>query len=248
MGTPGLTYHPPLPVDSRPIPHAQSPDGLSFVASTEDGVVKCFDVRKGAGSKAELWAIKAHAAAASALDFCPAAHEILATGGQDKLVKLWDVSGAEPAMVGKRNLQLGAIFDVRFSLDSPHLLAAGGSKGKLGMWNTLELESMQSRMPEAQAALGEDGRVLSGAVAGMGKLDVNSDTDEDEDSGRGRGFAAHRREDEREEEEEDDYDDDDDDDDDDEAEAQAAPASSSALAGGRAKKLKGKGKVKRRHR
>ena len=70
---------------------------------------------------------------------------MLATGGQDKLVKLWSVKGSAPTLVAKRNLQLGAIFDVAFSRDSPALLAAGGSKGKLGIWNTLELEEVSAR-------------------------------------------------------------------------------------------------------
>lgn len=70
---------------------------------------------------------------------------------------------------------------VKFSEDSPALLAAGGSKGKLGIWNTLETEAMQQRLPNAKAALADDGRVLGGAVAGMGALDVNSSDDEDEE-------------------------------------------------------------------
>ena len=163
-----------------------SPDGFSFVASTEDGLVKCFDVRKGGGKDSSpddgcLWSLQAHTGATSALDFCPGASDILATGGQDKLVKLWTVGGAEPSLVGRRNMQLGAIFDVSFSPDSPTILGAGGASGKLGVWNTLELEGMQERLPQAEAALGEDGRVLSGAVAGMGKMDVNSSDDEDDD-------------------------------------------------------------------
>ena len=61
------------------------------------------------------------------------------------------------------------------------LLAAGGSKGKLGIWNTLECEEVQAKLPGAHAAIGEDGRVLSGAVAGLGALDVNSSEEEEED-------------------------------------------------------------------
>jgi len=70
---------------------------------------------------------------------------------------------------------------VSFSPDTPSLLAAGGSKGKLGVWNTLEQEAMQQRLPDAQAALDADGKVLSGAVAGMGELNVNS-SDEESDA------------------------------------------------------------------
>ncbi len=70
---------------------------------------------------------------------------------------------------------------VKFSEDSPALLAIGGSKGKLGIWNTLEAEAMQQRLPDAKAALSNDGRVLGGAIAGMGALDVNSSDGASED-------------------------------------------------------------------
>ena len=70
------------------------------------------------------------------------------------------------------------------------LLAAGGSKGKLGIWNTLELEEIQAKLPAAEAALGSDGRVLSGAVAGMGALDVNSSSDEEGEDGEGGGSGG----------------------------------------------------------
>jgi len=162
-----------------------SPSGMSFVVSSEDGVVQCFDVRKAADGSgaAALWSMQAHSAAAAALDFNLAATDILATGGQDKLVKLWSVNGAQPMPVGRRNMQLGAIFDIAFSPDSPTLLGAGGASGKVAVWNTLELEGMQERLPHAEAALGEDGRVLSGAIAGMGNLEVNSSDDEDDEGG-----------------------------------------------------------------
>lgn len=76
-------------------------------------------------------------------------------------------------------MQIGGIFDLSFSRDSPALVAAGGAKGKLGVWNTLELEEMQSLLPNAEAAIGIDGRVLGGAVAGMGALDVNSSSEDE---------------------------------------------------------------------
>jgi hypothetical protein len=65
----------------------------------------------------------------------------------------------------------------------PQLLAAGGSLGKLGVWNTLETAPMQERLPGAEAALDEDGRVMGGAVAGMGALDVDSSDDGEGEEG-----------------------------------------------------------------
>jgi periodic tryptophan protein 1 len=153
-----------------------------FAVSSEDGSVRCFDARK---EGAPLWTLAAHKKAASSLDYNPSVAGILATGSADKTVKLWDVSGAAPALLATKDMDIGKVFSVKFSPDSATLLAAGGSKGKLGVWNTLEQEAMQARMPEAQAALDEEGRVLGGAVAGMGALDVNSSDEEDGEEGAG---------------------------------------------------------------
>lgn len=153
-----------------------------FAIASEDGSVRCFDARK---EGAPLWTLMAHKKAASSLDYNPLAVGVLATGSADKTVKLWDVSGATPALLATKDMELGKVFSVKFSPDSASLLAAGGSKGKLGVWNTLEQEAMQERLPDAQAPLDEEGRVLGGAVAGMGALDVNSSDDEDGEEGGG---------------------------------------------------------------
>ena len=63
----------------------------------------------------------------------------------DKKAKLWSFEGNKPSMVAARQMSLGAIFDLRFSRECPALLAAGGSLGKLGVWNTLETQAMQAR-------------------------------------------------------------------------------------------------------
>ena len=60
------------------------------------------------------------------------------------------------------------MFDIKFCADAPTLLGVGGGKGKVGIWNILELEVIQQHMPQARAALGEDGRVMGGAMAGEG--------------------------------------------------------------------------------
>ena len=110
------------------------PSGDSFVVSSEDGLVKCFDARS--GGTQPLWSLQAHREATTGLSFCPAAPDILATGGQDKLAKLWALPPSTdpsqpPRLLGKRNMMLGALFDIKFSLDAPALLGAGGSKGKV---------------------------------------------------------------------------------------------------------------------
>ena len=63
--------------------------GHSFYVTTEDGVLRCFDVRKAATASADpaaalLWQVKAHSVAASGLDVCPGAPNIIATGSQER--------------------------------------------------------------------------------------------------------------------------------------------------------------------
>jgi len=154
----------------------------NFAVSAEDGSVRYFDARSESGP---VWQTRAHAKTTSSLSFNHVAKGVLATGSIDKTVKLWSVSGAQPKQITSHDAGVGKVFCVSFCADSPALLAVGGSKGKLAVWNTLEVEEMQQLLPECEAPLGDDGRVLGGATAGMGALDVNSSSDEEDGDGDG---------------------------------------------------------------
>ena len=157
-------------------------DANYFAASSEDGIVKYFDARV---DKKPVFTLQAHDGACSSIDFNPEVAGLLATGGMDKKAKLWSVEGNRPSMVASREMGLGAIFDLRFSHECPALLAAGGSLGKLGVWNTLETQAMQALMPTAQAPLDDEGRVMGGAVAGMGVMGLDSEDEEGEEGEEG---------------------------------------------------------------
>uniref|UniRef100_A0A0E0L6E7 Uncharacterized protein n=1 Tax=Oryza punctata TaxID=4537 RepID=A0A0E0L6E7_ORYPU len=91
----------------------------SFVVSLENGMVQAFDKRRASSnqnSSLPMFTLHAHDKAVSSITFGPSAPNLLATASTDKL---------------------GAIFSVSFSMDSPFLLAVGGSKGNLKVWNTL---------------------------------------------------------------------------------------------------------------
>ena len=60
------------------------------------------------------------------------------------------MTAGAPEELASRDLKVGAIFDVRFCPDAPALIAAAGSKGKVALWNGLELEPMQKRLPNAR--------------------------------------------------------------------------------------------------
>ncbi|CAA0815533.1 Transducin/WD40 repeat-like superfamily protein [Striga hermonthica] len=112
----------------------------SFVVSLENGTVTGFDIRK-ASSKASSqpeasFTIHAHDKAVCTIAYNTSIPNLLATGSEDKMVKLWDLSN-QPSCIASKNPKAGAVFSVSFSEDCPFTLAIGGSKGKLQVWDLL---------------------------------------------------------------------------------------------------------------
>lgn len=120
----------------------------SFVVSLEDGTVKGFDIRAASSDSSSesksSFTLHAHDQAVCSVSYNFSAPNLLATGSTDKMVKLWDLSNNQPSCIASTNHKVGAVFSVAFSEDSPFLLAVGGSKGNLVVWNTLD-ESGVSR-------------------------------------------------------------------------------------------------------
>ncbi|OMO56219.1 hypothetical protein COLO4_35734 [Corchorus olitorius] len=118
-------------------PHTE----YSFVVSLEDGTIRGYDIRAAKSDPSSeskpSFTLHAHDKAACTLSYNPVAPNLLATGSMDKMVKLWDLSNNQPSCVSSRNPKAGAVFSISFSQDNPFLLAIGGSKGKLGVWDTL---------------------------------------------------------------------------------------------------------------
>lgn len=112
-----------------------------FVVSLEDGTVQGFDIRAAkSGSASDLkpsFTLHAHDKAVCTISYNPLTSNLLATGSTDKMVKLWDLSNNQPSCLVSKNPKAGAIFSVSFSEDNPFLLAIGGSKGTLELWDTL---------------------------------------------------------------------------------------------------------------
>ncbi|KAL5580304.1 hypothetical protein UlMin_012746 [Ulmus minor] len=112
----------------------------SFVVSLEDGTVKGFDIRAATSNpdseSKPSFTLHAHDKNVCSISYNPLVPNFLATGSEDKMVKLWDLSNNQPSCVASRNPKAGAVFSISFSVDSPFLLAIGGSKGRLEMWDT----------------------------------------------------------------------------------------------------------------
>ncbi|CAN6825652.1 unnamed protein product [Brassica oleracea var. botrytis] len=126
----------------------------SFVVSLEDGTVKGFDIRTAqAGSDSNLkpsFTIQAHDQdkGVSSISYNISAPNLLATGSMDKTVKLWELSNNEPSCIASHkpkapsgnclfNTAASLFGTISFSVDNPFLLAIGGSKGELHVWDTV---------------------------------------------------------------------------------------------------------------
>lgn len=112
----------------------------TFLVSLENGTVGGYDVRSGTVDPLQgkaLFTIHAHEKAVCSLAYNTAAPNLLATASTDKMVKLWDLTGNQPSCIASTNPKVGAVFAASFCKDAPFLLAVGGSKGNLHVWDTL---------------------------------------------------------------------------------------------------------------
>ncbi|CAE6409530.1 unnamed protein product [Rhizoctonia solani] len=165
-------------------------EAMSFYVSLEDGNVHYFDARTlstllASGSlpapTKSRFTLSAHTGAASALDVNPHVRGCIATGGADKLVKVWNVQldgdAVNASMVTSRNLEVGKVFTVGFSPDDPLTLAAAGSKAKLQVWdigaNAGVRKSFGPRLPVRQG--GWERNREGGGIVGVQSDNEESD-------------------------------------------------------------------------
>jgi periodic tryptophan protein 1 len=123
---------------------------LTKQVSLENGLILAYDSRTLSNSKSAAqpkYTLSAHDGAAAALDINPHIRGCIATGGMDKLVKIWNITDEETegekgrkrdiSLATSRDLGLGKVFTARFSPDpdTPLTLAAAGSKATVQIWD-----------------------------------------------------------------------------------------------------------------
>ncbi|KAG6841154.1 hypothetical protein C0991_001282 [Blastosporella zonata] len=166
---------------------------LRIQVSLENGLVLNFDVRTLPSNLDNpcpaRFTLSAHDGAVSSIDVNPHIKGCIATGGTDKLVKVWNVT--DDVEGGKRNVSLvssrdlgvygqGKVFSTIFSPDDPLTLAAAGSKAKLQVW---DVGANMGARKAFGAKLREAGRVLrekeasSGGVVGVASDEEESDVE-----------------------------------------------------------------------
>ncbi|KII85153.1 hypothetical protein PLICRDRAFT_166713 [Plicaturopsis crispa FD-325 SS-3] len=163
----------------------------SFYVSLENGLVLNFDARTlpsdlSLASPARF-TLSAHDGAVSALDVNPHMRGCIATGGTDKIVKVWNVleegegEGGRRgvSLVTSRDLGVGKVFSAVFSPDDPLTLAAAGSKAKVQIW---DVGANLGARKAFGAKLAQAGRTLrereNGGVIGVASDDEDGSEDE----------------------------------------------------------------------
>eukprot|EP00347_Sterkiella_histriomuscorum_P014628 403360154 len=113
----------------------------NFVISTESGIVVGYDTRN---PKEALFEMQAHEKSCTNVTISPHAPNMMATCSLDEYVKVWDVAAAgQPKLVGYRKMGMGELFSLSYYKDIPWVLAAGGSKGELAVWDTEESDKIK---------------------------------------------------------------------------------------------------------
>lgn len=154
-----------------------------FYVTTEAGTVHYYDARivpTEEGFSKPVWTLQAHDGAVSAFDVNLTVPDLIATGSDDKHVKLWDISDNRPNMVVSRNLDVGRVFSAQFAPDAEvgFRLSVAGSNGSLQVWDTSTNAAVRRafsgrvKMPEGE---------IKERMIRVTKDD--SDEDDDEDGG-----------------------------------------------------------------
>lgn len=111
----------------------------------------CCDIRNTASN---LFQFAAHDVTTTSLSFSPRVRGLLATSSIDKTVKVWDVSSvhsssdasstARPQLVAYKSMNVGKLLAMQFYGDDPFVLATGGDKGMVAVWECDELSAIES--------------------------------------------------------------------------------------------------------
>lgn len=101
-----------------------------------------YDIRN---ATAPIFEFSAHSKACSSVSFSPHIPNMMATCSTDEYIKIWDIAhnnGTEPKLIGHKKTTMGELFSLSFYKDIPWVLAAGGSKGEVAVWDTEENEGI----------------------------------------------------------------------------------------------------------
>ncbi|WP_055419486.1 hypothetical protein [Streptomyces pactum] len=146
---------------------AYGPNGrLLAAASTDDALVRLWDVRRPGHPRRLPRDLTGHEAPVLAVAFAPDGRTV-AAGAEDGTVRLWDVSEpSRPAPAGTlRDAHPGGVLTVAFAPDG-HTLATGGADGRVRLWDARDPDGVR---PVGEPLVGHTDWITSVAFAPDGR-------------------------------------------------------------------------------
>ena len=151
-------------------------DPNQLFCALESGTVVCIDRRY---PDATQFQFLAHDSVVTGLSFSAKVPGMMATASTDKTVKVWDVLGEDggprsaPKMIAYKSMAVGKLFGLEFCPDEPFVLAAGGDKGMLAIWESDEQVMIEDyfgpRVTRTDDALREDAGEIGQAAVDASK-------------------------------------------------------------------------------
>jgi len=147
----------------------------SFYVSLDNGLVLNFDSRTLSSNLNEpspaRFTLSAHDGAVAALDINPHIRGCIATGGTDKIVKVWNIDERagrrEVSLITSRDLGVGKVFALCWSPDDPLTLVTGGSKGQVQIWDVGQNVGVRKAFRTKLAQAGRELKEKQSEVVGV---------------------------------------------------------------------------------
>ncbi|XP_071574920.1 periodic tryptophan protein 1 homolog [Temnothorax nylanderi] len=92
------------------------------IASTDNGYIEYFDVRK----RKPLWQIKAHEKEVAGLSLSTSCRGLLVSCSNDGVIKIWDIDQKDPTLIWEQTNNLGAIQCLAANPDNGFVFTVGG--------------------------------------------------------------------------------------------------------------------------
>ena len=70
----------------------------------------------------------------------------MCTSSMDGNIKVWDIlgnGGSSPQLIGDKDMKQGELFSMQFCQDIPWVIACGGQKGELSVWDISENKTIE---------------------------------------------------------------------------------------------------------
>lgn len=114
---------------------------MQCFVSSEDGHVKCVDIRNVSKGKTDtVWDLQAHQTACSGVTE-GGVPGMMVTAGLDGYAKVWNITDT-PKLVYERDLQAGPIFSCNFSEDAPPVCSFSGNQ--VVVWDLRDTDVVKS--------------------------------------------------------------------------------------------------------